>query len=189
MRLLKAGPTRRVASRPRTHTITLVRHDSIYGRSGRGRPGRPGRAAVARAGVPLTNLNLVSARALLPPSHSGTGNPVPHSASIPPTPVHHTRCDLSSYHHTLVACAHSRTPTSPHPPTTPPSARILVACAHSRTRTSPHHHDCLDALTRVPGPPIGVTRLDSPASPRLVPVDAVACRAYRDPGGTNAPKS
>ena len=122
----------------------LLRHD-IYGRSGRGR-----RAAVA--GVPLTNLNLVSARALLPPSHSGTGNPVPHSASIPPTPVHHTRCDplILPLHHTLVACAHSRTPTSPHPPTTPPSARILVACAHSRTPTSPHHHDCLDALTRVP---------------------------------------
>ena len=27
-----------------------------------------------------------------------------------------------------------------------------------------------------------MTRLGSPASPRLVPVDAVACRAYRDPG-------
>ena len=52
-------------------------------------------------------------------------------------------------------------------PTTPPSARILVACAHSRTPTSPHHHDCLDALTRVPGPPFGVTRLGSPASPRI----------------------
>ena len=32
-------------------------------------------------------------------------------------------------------------------------------------------------------------RLGSPASPRIVPVDAAACRAYRDPGGTNAPKS
>ena len=41
---------------------------------------------------------------------------------------------------------------------------------------------CLHVLTRVPGSPIGVTRLGSPASPRLVPVDAVACRAYRDPG-------
>ena len=37
-------------------------------------------------------------------------------------------------------------------------------------------------VTRVPGPPIGVTRLGSPASPRIVPVDAAACRAYRDPG-------
>jgi hypothetical protein len=42
---------------------------------------------------------------------------------------------------------------------------------------------------RVPGPPIGVARLGSPASPRLVPVDVVACRGYRDPRGTNAPKS
>ena len=28
-----------------------------------------------------------------------------------------------------------------------------------------------------PGAPIGVTRLGSPASPRIVPVDAAACRA------------
>ena len=40
-------------------------------------------------------------------------------------------------------------------------------------------------LTRVPGPSSGVTRLGSPASPRLVPVDAAACRAYRDPGARN----
>ena len=36
-----------------------------------------------------------------------------------------------------------------------------------------------------PGAPTGVTRLGSPASPRImmmVPVDAAACRAYRDPG-------
>jgi len=31
-------------------------------------------------------------------------------------------------------------------------------------------------------PPTGVTRLGSLASPRMVPVDAAACRAYRDPG-------
>jgi len=41
----------------------------------------------------------------------------------------------------------------------------------------------------LPGPPTGVTRLGSPASPRIVPVDAAACRAYPeesslgDPGG------
>ena len=28
-----------------------------------------------------------------------------------------------------------------------------------------------------------MTRPGSPASPRIVPVDAAACRAYRDPGG------
>ena len=43
--------------------------------------------------------------------------------------------------------------------------------------------------TRVPGPPTGpgATRLGSPASPapRIVPVDAAACRAYRDPGARN----
>ena len=46
---------------------------------------------------------------------------------------------------------------------------------------APHYHDCLSAclnvLTRVPGTPIGVTRLGSPASPRIVPVDEAACRA------------
>ena len=34
-----------------------------------------------------------------------------------------------------------------------------------------------------------VTRLGSPASPRMVPVDAAACRAYRDPGARTTPKS
>ena len=46
-----------------------------------------------------------------------------------------------------------------------------------------HHSSifcCMHVLTRVPGPPTGVTRLGSPASPRTVPVDAAACRAYRD---------
>jgi hypothetical protein len=33
------------------------------------------------------------------------------------------------------------------------------------------------------------TRLGSPASPRKVPVDAVACRAFRDPRGETTPKS
>ena len=47
----------------------------------------------------------------------------------------------------------------------------------------------LFARSNVPGPPIGVTRLGSPASPRIVPVDAAACRAYRDPGGETALKS
>ena len=32
------------------------------------------------------------------------------------------------------------------------------------------------------GPPTGVKCLGSPASPRMVPVDAAACRAYRDLG-------
>jgi hypothetical protein len=31
----------------------------------------------------------------------------------------------------------------------------------------------------------GVTRLGSPASPRMVPVAAAACRAYRDLGARN----
>ena len=74
------------------------------------------------------------------------------------------------------------TPPSPNPlPAAPHSARVVcraIACTA-----------CMLVLTRVPGPPIGVTRLGSPASPRLVPVAAVACRAYRDSGGVNAPKS
>jgi len=58
------------------------------------------------------------------------------------------------------------------------------------SRARPGDRPCIPSnkthtLTRVPGPPIGVTRLGSPASPRLVPVAAVACRAYRDPGGVN----
>ena len=40
-------------------------------------------------------------------------------------------------------------------------------------------------LEQGPGPPTGVTRLGSPASPRIVPVHAAACRAYRDPGARN----
>ena len=48
---------------------------------------------------------------------------------------------------------------------------------------------CLYVLTRVPGAPNWVARLGSPASPRLVPADVVACRAYRDPRGTDTPKS
>jgi len=40
-------------------------------------------------------------------------------------------------------------------------------------------------LDAKPGPTTGVTRLGSPASPRMVPVDAAACRAYRDPGARN----
>ena len=43
-----------------------------------------------------------------------------------------------------------------------------------------------------PGAPIGITRLGSPASPRKVPVDAVACRAFSRSGGSKpllSPKS
>ena len=71
----------------------------------------------------------------------------------------------------------------------------FTICAHSRcvcpfaNPYTPHYHDCLraclDVLTRVPRPPVGVTRLSSPASPRIVPVDAAACQAYRDPGTRN----
>jgi len=47
---------------------------------------------------------------------------------------------------------------------------------------------CMFILTRVPGPPTGVTRLGSPASPRIVPVDAAACRDCRDPRLETTPK-
>ena len=62
----------------------------------------------------------------------------------------------------------------------PPPPTFFFAC--------PSCHVCLGAclvLPRVPGPPFGVTRLGSPASPRMVPVDAAACRAYRDPRARN----
>ena len=68
-----------------------------------------------------------------------------------------------------------RAPPSPTPlHAAPHSARVVcraIVCSA-----------CMHVLTRVPGPPIWVTRLGSPASPRIVPVDAAACRAYRDPG-------
>jgi len=40
---------------------------------------------------------------------------------------------------------------------------------------------------RIPEPPTlnWGDSLGSPASPRMVPVDAAACRAYRDPGARN----
>ena len=66
------------------------------------------------------------------------------------------------------------------------SAGITGSCTPARApRLRLSHGACLHVLTRVPGPPVGVTRLGSPASPRIVPVDAAACRAYRDPGGRN----
>jgi len=79
--------------------------------------------------------------------------------------------------------------TAPAPVRTPPpgpSNPLHAAPPCSRCLSS----DCLQCLyarsnPRVPGPLIGVTRLGSPASPRIVPVDAAACRAYRDPGGRN----
>ena len=50
-----------------------------------------------------------------------------------------------------------------------PSARVvcqmMMQCLHARST--------------------GVTRLGSPTSPRIVPVDAAACRAHRDPGIRN----
>jgi hypothetical protein len=64
---------------------------------------------------------------------------------------------------------------APVRPLPPPSS--FFACPFCHVCSA-----CMHVLTRVPGPPIGVTRLGSPASPRIVPVDAAACRAYRDPG-------
>jgi len=52
---------------------------------------------------------------------------------------------------------------------------------HHNLQTAPSKH--------TPAPHLGITRLGSPASPRKVPVDAVACRAFRDPRGATAPKS
>ena len=101
------------------------------------------------------------------PQASGTRQTrtqAPFPTSLP-SPQHQPRCAL-------------------HPPSPTPlhaAARVVcwaLACI-----------DCMHVLTRVPGPPIGVTRLGSPASPRIVPIDAAACRAYRDPGGETAPKS
>ena len=83
-----------------------------------------------------------------------------------------------------------------------PVCLTLPQLAHSAStqpflHSSQHTGACplpmlsLVAVSANPGPgaPIWVARLGSPASPRLVPVDAVACRAYRDPRGVNAPKS
>jgi len=96
---------------------------------------------------------------------------------------------------------HSTYTRPPYPGATPSSSpplhhlrafSLLVPIREALLTTSPHYHDCLGVcmhvLTRDPGPPIGVTRLGSPASPRIVPVDAVACRAYRDPGDRNRSK-
>jgi len=49
------------------------------------------------------------------------------------------------------------------------------------THTYAHAHTAPLTTQR---PPTGVTRLGSPASPRMVPVNAAACRAYRDPSRT-----
>jgi hypothetical protein len=53
--------------------------------------------------------------------------------------------------------------------------------AACRAYRDPRTRNHSQVLTRVPGPPTGVTRLGSPASPRIVPADAAACRACRDP--------
>ena len=47
----------------------------------------------------------------------------------------------------------------------------------------------LFALTRVSGPPTGVTRLGSPASPHIVPVDAEAAGTIEIQGLETTPKS
>ena len=106
----------------------------------------------------------------------------------PCSPRHGQPCTPFRLHST-----YTRPPYPGATPSSPPSLHHLRAFSllvPTRAPTSPHYHDCLGAclnvLTRVPGPPIGVTRLGSPASPRIVPVDAAACRAYRrDPGGRN----
>jgi len=57
---------------------------------------------------------------------------VSHSASIPPTPVHHTPVRLPHLLHHFTICAHSRSlrPFANHYITSLP-ARILAACAHT----------------------------------------------------------
>ena len=68
--------------------------------------------------------------------------------------------------HTLF---HSRPlPSSRHRTPGLPTPTSFFACP------SPYHvcpGACMYVLTRVPGPPTGVTRLGSPASPRIVPVE------------------
>ena len=97
-----------------------------------------------------------------------------HPGPLPQTPGKHTpfrsRPPLPSSHHQPRCVL--------HPPTS-----SFAYCAPHCLRCLPGV--CMHVLTRVPGPPTGVTRLGSPASPRIVPVDSAACRAYRDPGARN----
>lgn len=60
----------------------------------------------------------------------------------------HTPVRLPHLLHYFTICAHSRClrPLA-NSCTTSLSARILVACAHLRTPTSPHYHDCLPPLS------------------------------------------
>jgi len=66
----------------------------------------------------------------------------------------HTPVRLPHLLHYFTICAHSRClrPLA-NSCTTSLSARILVACAHSRTPTSPHYHDCLDACLHLQASP------------------------------------
>ena len=82
-----------------------------------------------------------------------------------------TRCCGDDTQSRSLACVYAHLTTGE-----PRSAASAASWGRSRAQL---------VLSRVPGPPTGVTRLGSPASPRMVPVDAAACRAYRDPGTRN----
>ena len=85
--------------------------------------------------------------------------------SLPGFPLHSTspapRCALPYKTYSLLAAPHS----------------VCVVCR------VPTCSVCMYILTH-PGPRSS-SGLGSPASPRLVPVDAAACRVYRDPGIRN----
>ena len=68
-----------------------------------------------------------------------TGSPVPHSASSPPTPVHHTPVRLLHLLHSLTICAHSRCLRSfAFHYTSSLPVRILAACAHTPPQIKCH---------------------------------------------------
>ena len=89
----------------------------------------------------------------LPGFHSGTGNPVSHSASTPPTPVHHTPVRLPHLLPHSTICAHSRCLRSfaLHYTSSLP-VRILAACAHTppqinRAKKCHGGFTCLESFT------------------------------------------
>ena len=86
-------------------------------------------------------------------------------------PAMWTRCCGDDTQSRSLACVYAHLTTGE-----PRSAASAASWGRSRAQL---------VLSRVPGPPTGVTRLGSPASPRMVPVDAAACRAYRDPRTRN----
>ena len=63
-------------------------------------------------------------------------------------------------------------------PPLPPSALHTHSACHDCPGV------CMYVLTRVPGPPTGVTRLGSPASPLMVPVDATCLPGLSRSGGS-----